>query len=76
MQSENHSTFIRGKIVAICEAILNEEIGVICGSRRLCALVFELHVGRTVMLIVRPQKVRKHISICKRRSKTFPIEIF
>src|SRR3954452_16608214 len=46
MRSENHSAFIRGKIVAICEAILNEEIGAICGSRRLSVLEFELLAGR------------------------------
>jgi hypothetical protein len=42
MISEEYSTFIRGKIVAICEAILNEEVGVIAGSRRLSRLESEL----------------------------------
>jgi hypothetical protein len=36
------SIFVRGKIIAICEAILNEEIGVINGSRILDRLEFEL----------------------------------
>ncbi len=36
------SAFMRGKIVALCEAILKEEIGVIAGSRRLQGLGFEL----------------------------------
>jgi hypothetical protein len=42
MRNEEHSAFIRGKIVAICEAILNEEIGIIAGSRRLKSLGYEL----------------------------------
>ena len=42
MRSEQYSAFIRGKIIAICEAILNEEIGVIAGSRRLNRLEGEL----------------------------------
>ena len=41
MKSEEYSAFIRGKIVAICEAMLKEEIGVIAGSRRLHRLGFE-----------------------------------
>ena|SRR5215813_4325703 len=42
MRNEEFSAFIRGKIVAVCEAVLNEEIGVIAGSRRLKGLMFEL----------------------------------
>jgi hypothetical protein len=42
MRNEQYSAFIRGKIVAICEAILNEEIGVIAGSRKLKSLESEL----------------------------------
>ncbi len=42
MRNEEYSTFIRGKIVAICGAVLNEEIGVIAGSRMLNSLEFEL----------------------------------
>jgi len=38
---EPTSIFVRGKIVAICQAILNEEIGVIAGSRILDRLEFE-----------------------------------
>jgi hypothetical protein len=36
------SAFVRGKIVAICQGILNEEIGVIAGSRMLSGLDVEL----------------------------------
>ena len=36
------SLFVRGKIVAVCHAIVNEEIGVIAGSRILDSLEFEL----------------------------------
>ncbi len=43
---EEYSAFLRGKIVAICEAILNEEIGVIAGSRRLNYLRCELELDR------------------------------
>ena len=43
MINETLSVFVRGKIVAICEAILNEEIGVIAGSRILNKLEMELH---------------------------------
>ena len=42
MINETLSVFVRGKIVAICEAILNEEIGVIAGSRILNRLEIEL----------------------------------
>ncbi|HWS99331.1 MAG TPA: hypothetical protein VN256_03590 [Pyrinomonadaceae bacterium] len=42
MKNEESSVFVRGKIVAICQAILNEEIGVIAGSRIICALEHEL----------------------------------
>lgn len=42
MRTEDHSIYIHGKIVAICEAMLREEIGIIAGSRRLAGLGFEL----------------------------------
>lgn len=42
MESEAYRNFIHGKIVAICESVLNEEIGVIAGSRRIKGLGFEL----------------------------------
>lgn len=42
MKTEEYSIFLRGKIVAICEAMLREEIGIIAGSRRLTSLGFEL----------------------------------
>ena len=35
--------FIRGQIVAICESVLAEEIGVIAGSRRLNRLGLDLY---------------------------------
>jgi hypothetical protein len=38
--------YLRGKIVAICEATLAEEIGIIAASRRLSALGSELFDGR------------------------------
>lgn len=38
--------FIRGQIVAICEAVLAEEIGVIAGSRRLNRLGLDLYGAR------------------------------
>jgi hypothetical protein len=42
MKNEQYSIFIRGKVVAICESILREQIGVIAGSRRITSLGFEL----------------------------------
>ena len=42
MRTEEYSIFLRGKIVAICEAMLREEIGIIAGSRRLVGLGLEL----------------------------------
>ena len=42
MNEDIRSAFVRGKIVAICQGILNEEIGVIAGSRILCGLDAEL----------------------------------
>ena len=38
--------YIRGKIVAICEAALADEIGIIAASRRLSALGLELFERR------------------------------
>ena len=42
MRTEEYSIFTRGKVVAICEAMLREEIGIIAGSRKLKSLGFEL----------------------------------
>ena len=42
MIDQSRSVFVRGKIIAICEAMLNGEIGVIAGSRILNRLEFEL----------------------------------
>ena|SRR5688572_16507596 len=39
---KNEEYYIRGKIVAICEAVLAEEIGIIAGSRHLNALGLKL----------------------------------
>ncbi len=35
IKGENYKIFLQGKIVAVCEAILSEEIGIILGSRKL-----------------------------------------
>jgi len=40
--NDETSIFVRGKIIAICQAILNEEIGVIAGSRIIDEHEFEL----------------------------------
>lgn len=45
-KARDRENFLRGKIVAICEAVLAEEIGVIVASRRLSALGLELFDGR------------------------------
>lgn len=42
---KNEEYYIRGKIVAICEAVLAEEIGIIAASRRLSALGLKLFDG-------------------------------
>lgn len=42
MVNEESIAFKQGKIIAICEAILKEEIGIIAGSRRLKSLGYEL----------------------------------
>lgn len=39
---EEQTAFFYGKIVAICEAIKGEKIGIIAGSRTLVSLHFEL----------------------------------
>ena len=55
MRTEEYSTFIRGKIVVICEAMLHEEIGIIAGSRRLKSLGFRLfnaHDKNFLMFVV------------------------
>ena len=43
---KNAEYYIRGKIVAICEAALAEEIGIIAASRRLSALGLKLFDSR------------------------------
>ena len=42
---KNEEYYIRGKIVAICEAVLAEEIGIIAASRYLSALGLKLFDG-------------------------------
>jgi len=42
---KNEEYYIRGKIVAICEAVLAEEIGIIAASRRLNSLGLKLFDG-------------------------------
>jgi hypothetical protein len=42
VDDEIRSAFVRGKIIALCEGILREEIGVIPGSRILNGLEFDL----------------------------------
>ncbi len=42
MINSQREAFIRGKIVAICQGIVNEEIGIIAGSRTLSSLGSEL----------------------------------
>jgi len=42
MTDDKFIIFLYGKIVAICEAILAEEIGIIAGSRKLAALKHQL----------------------------------
>ena len=42
---KNEEYYLRGKIVAICEATVAEEIGIIAASRRLSALGLELFDG-------------------------------
>ena len=42
---KNEEYYIQGKIVAICEAALAEEIGIIAASRRLSALGLKLFDG-------------------------------
>jgi hypothetical protein len=42
LRNEESTAFISGKIVAICEAVLKQEIGLIAGSRRLKSLGQEL----------------------------------
>ena len=41
-RNENYPMFLRGKIVAVCELLLKEKLGVIAGSRELVALGSEL----------------------------------
>jgi hypothetical protein len=43
---KNEEYYTRGKIVAICEATLAEEIGIIAASRRLSALGLRLFGSR------------------------------
>lgn len=45
-QMKNEEYYLRGKIVAICEAVLAEEIGIIAASRHLSALGLKLFKGR------------------------------
>jgi hypothetical protein len=44
-RAQEREYFLRGKIVAICEAVLREEIGVIAASRRLSRFGLELFDG-------------------------------
>src|SRR4029078_6496091 len=42
MLDEARKVFLQGKLVALCEAVLAEEIGIIAPSRRIHRLVFQL----------------------------------
>ena len=42
MRDQEHLAYLRGKVVAICEAILREEIGAIPASRIINNLEFDL----------------------------------
>lgn len=46
MLTDNRQHYLRGMIVAICEAVLAEEIGIIAASRRLNDFGHELFDGR------------------------------
>lgn len=45
LKAKTAQSFLRGKIVAICESMLAEEMGIIAGSRRLTALALKLCGG-------------------------------
>jgi predicted cation transporter len=47
MTEDEFLTFIRGKIVAVAQAIIDEEIGVIAGSRKLSAYSSQLYTVKT-----------------------------
>ena len=42
MRNNEHLIELRGKVVAVCESIIREEIGVIVGARKLTSLGFEM----------------------------------
>jgi hypothetical protein len=42
METQPYQIFLQGKVVAVCEAIIKEEIGIIAGSRKLVSLCFEM----------------------------------
>jgi hypothetical protein len=44
-RAQDQEYFLRGKIVAICEAVLRDEMGVIAASRRLSRFGLELFDG-------------------------------
>lgn len=52
MKPENYKIFLQGKIVAICEAIVKEEIGIIAGSRKLQSIGYELFDNRDENFII------------------------
>jgi len=43
MKNKGYSIFVHGKIVAICKAILREEMSIIAGSRTLSSLRYEIN---------------------------------
>ena len=45
-KAEDEEYFIRGKIVAICESVLAQEMGIIAGARRLSGLGLRLYSTR------------------------------
>jgi hypothetical protein len=65
MKNEEKAAFIRGKIVAICEAILNDEIGIIAGSRTLNRLEVEL-LHNEVSWFQRAAAVPSYLLCCLR----------
>ena len=61
--SEQRSAYLRGKVVAICEAILQEKIGAIAGSRILNKLEIELLHHDTVGSFTRDEDFSVFVAI-------------
>lgn len=70
MESEGYQNFLRNKIVAVCEGIMRDEIGIIAGSRQLVSLYSEMIVKNDsdFMIFIAIESETDHLPVGQERN--------